>query len=191
MTAVASPPSPDTVDHRRGPGAVGGAYLTELQKLRAQLAVRLVALLAVLGPFAFAALLKVQSGTPSDALFGAWVHSSGYAISLVTLGFAGSWGVPIIAGAVAGDLFASEDRFSTWKTVLTRSCTREDVFGGKVLAAGTVVGRGRAVLRRAGGEARCGAEGGQEGDVETRVEAAVCSVCVVQLLVGWVRWVSV
>ena len=140
MTAVASPPSPDTVDHRRGPGAVGGAYLTELQKLRAQLAVRLVALLAVLGPFAFAALLKVQSGTPSDALFGAWVHSSGYAISLVTLGFAGSWGVPIIAGAVAGDLFASEDRFSTWKTVLTRSCTREDVFVGKVLAAGTVVG---------------------------------------------------
>jgi ABC-2 type transport system permease protein len=140
MTTVAPPAAPDTVAHRRGPGAIGGAYLTELQKLRAQLAVRLVALLAVLGPFAFAALLKVQSGTPSDALFGAWVHSSGYAISLVTLGFAGSWGVPIIAGAVAGDLFASEDRFSTWKTVLTRSCTREDVFVGKVLAAGTVVG---------------------------------------------------
>jgi ABC-2 type transport system permease protein len=83
-------------------------------------------------------VLKVQSGTPSDALFGAWVHSSGFAISLVILGFAGTWGFPIVAGVLAGDLFASEDRHGTWKTILTRSCTREDVFAGKVLAAATV-----------------------------------------------------
>ena len=38
---------------------------------------------------------------------------------------------------LAGDLFASEDRLGTWKTVLTRSCTRREVFIGKVLAAGT------------------------------------------------------
>ena len=63
----------------------------------------------------------------------------GFAVSLVILGFAGTWGVPIIAGALAGDLFASEDRYGTWKTVLTRSCTREDVFVGKVLAVGTLV----------------------------------------------------
>ncbi len=113
-------------------------YVTELQKLRAQLPTRLLALLAVLGPVAFAVLLKVQSGTPADALFGAWVHSSGFAVSLVTLGFAGTWGFPIIAGALAGDLFASEDRYGTWKTILTRSCSREDVFAGKVLAVGTV-----------------------------------------------------
>ena len=49
----------------------------------------------VLGPFAFAVLLKVQSGAPADALFGAWVHTSGFAISLVVLGFAGNWGFPI------------------------------------------------------------------------------------------------
>src|ERR1019366_6232002 len=57
----------------------------------------------------------------------------------VILGFAGSWGFPIIAGVLAGDLFASEDRHGTWKTILTRSCTREDVFAGKLLAAGTFV----------------------------------------------------
>jgi ABC-2 type transport system permease protein len=57
----------------------------------------------------------------------------------VILGFAGSWGFPIVAGVIAGDLFASEDRHGTWKTILIRSCTREDIFAGKVLAAGTVV----------------------------------------------------
>ena len=66
-----------------------------------------------------------------------WVHSSGFAISLVILGFAGSWGFPIVAGVLAGDLFSSEDRHGTWKTILTRSCTREDVFAGKLLAVGT------------------------------------------------------
>lgn len=115
------------------------AYIAELQKLLAQLTTRLLAVIAVIGPFAFAIVLKIQSGTPTDALFGAWVHSSGFAISLVTLGFAGSWGFPIIAGVLAGDLFSSEDRHGTWKTILTRSCTREDLFAGKLMAAGTVV----------------------------------------------------
>lgn len=114
------------------------AYETELHKLLAQLPTRVLALICALGPLAFAAILKVQAGTPSDALFGVWVHSSGFAISLVILGFAGSWGFPIVAGVLAGDLFAAEDRHGTWKTILTRSCTREDVFAGKLLAAGTL-----------------------------------------------------
>ena len=143
MTALASEAASGAVRRGRPQSGVQDAYAIELRKLTAQLITRLMALLVVLGPFAFAALLKVQSGTPSDALFGAWVHSSGYAISLVILGFAGTWGFPIIAGALAGDLFASEDRYGTWKTLLTRSCTREDVFVGKVLAAGTLVGGSR------------------------------------------------
>jgi len=137
MTAVASPAEVTVAEQARSSGVLD-VYVTELQKLRAQLTTRLLALLAVLGPFAFAVLLKVQSGTPSDALFGAWVHSSGFAISLVVLGFAGNWGFPIVVGALAGDLFSSEDRYGTWKTILTRSCSREDVFAGKVLAVGTV-----------------------------------------------------
>lgn len=139
MTALASEAASGAIRERGPQRGVQDAYATELRKLTAQLITRLMLLLVVLGPFAFAALLKVQSGTPSDALFGAWVHSSGYAISLVILGFAGNWGFPIIAGALAGDLFASEDRYGTWKTLLTRSCTREDVFVGKVLAAGTLI----------------------------------------------------
>jgi ABC-2 type transport system permease protein len=137
MTTVA-PAAPGA---RAEPGVssdgVRNSYDTELSKLMAQLPTRILVLVCGLGPLAFAAVLKVQSGTPSDALFGFWVHSSGFAVSLVILGFAGSWGFPIIAGVLAGDLFSSEDRHGTWKTILTRSCTREDVFAGKLLAAGT------------------------------------------------------
>ena len=139
MSAAAAPPVPSPARELGADDGFRNAYRAELEKLFAQLATRLLALIAIVGPLAFAALLKIQSGTPSDALFGAWVHSSGFAVSLVILGFAGSWGFPFIAGLIAGDLFASEDRHGTWKTILTRSCTREDVFAGKVLAAGTVV----------------------------------------------------
>jgi hypothetical protein len=52
---------------------------------------------------------------------------------------------------------------------------RDDFTLVAAAAAAAAVGRGQAMLmlRRAGGEARC-AEGGEEGDVETRVEAAMC-----------------
>jgi ABC-2 type transport system permease protein len=116
---------------------VFAAYQTELLKLSSQLAVRLLVLVCAIGPFAFSALLKVQSGSPADALFGAYVHSSGFAVSLVVMGFAGSWGFPLIAGLVAGDQFASEDRHNTWKTILTRSCSLGELFTGKLLAAAT------------------------------------------------------
>ena len=137
MTAVSPAiPAPRTEPAAR-PG-LSAAYRTELEKLGAQLSTRILLLACVLGPIAFAVLLKAQSGTPSDALFGVWVHSSGFAVPLVILGFAGAWGVPIITGLLAGDLFAGEDRHGTWKTLLTRSCTREDVFAGKLLAVGTL-----------------------------------------------------
>jgi ABC-2 type transport system permease protein len=117
---------------------VFAAYQTELVKLGSQLAVRLLVVVCAVGPFAFSALLKVQSGTPADALFGAYVHSSGFAVCLVVMAFAGSWGFPLIAGLVAGDQFASEDRHNTWKTILTRSCSLGELFTGKLLAAATL-----------------------------------------------------
>ena len=125
---------------------VRSAARTENRKLMARLPLRLVAVLCLLGPFAFAVLLRVQSGTPSDALFGVWVHTSGFAVSLVVLGFAANWGFPIVAGALAGDLFASEDRLGTWPTILTRSRSLEEVFAGKVLAAATFRAIGSGVL---------------------------------------------
>jgi ABC-2 type transport system permease protein len=119
------------------PRGVWRAYRTERRKLASQLATRVLALLCLLGPFAFAAILQAQSASPADTLFGVWAHSSGFAVSLVVLGFAAQWGFPVIAGVLAGDIFSSEDRYGTWKMVLTRSCSRVDVFAGKVLAAAT------------------------------------------------------
>ena len=54
----------------RGAGGVRAAYRVERRKLASQLAPRLLALICVLGPFAFAAVLKVQSGSPADTLYG-------------------------------------------------------------------------------------------------------------------------
>jgi ABC-2 type transport system permease protein len=134
--ALAQPalaPRPGT---RAGAG-VWSVCRTERRKLATQLPSRVLALLCVLGPFAFTVILKSQTGSPSDTIFGVWVHSSGFAIPLVVLAFAGSWGLPVLAGVLAGDIFSSEDRYGTWKTVLTRSCRRQELFAGKVLAAAT------------------------------------------------------
>jgi len=141
MSAIApTAPAPATpaTPSLGGEDAIWNAFRTELWKLGAQLTSRLLAVICIAGPFAFAAVLKVQSGTPSDALFGVWVHSSGFAISLVILSFAGNWGLPLIAGLIGGDLFACEDRHGTWKTILTRSATRSDVYVAKLIAAGTL-----------------------------------------------------
>ncbi len=113
-------------------------YRAERRKLLAQLSTRVLALVCVLGPFAFGAILSRQSALPADTLLGVWVHASGYAVSFVVLGFGGYLAFPVLAGVLAGDLFSCEDRYGTWKTVLTRSRSRRDVFAGKVLAAGTL-----------------------------------------------------
>src|SRR5436305_5846501 len=114
-------------------------WRVELAKLRAQLAVRVLAAVSLLGPVAFVAVIQAANVTPTDTLFGRWVHDTGLAAPLVVLGFAGAWGFPVLAGVVAGDLFASEDRHDTWKTLLGRSAGRWQVYLGKVLAAATCV----------------------------------------------------
>jgi ABC-2 type transport system permease protein len=126
-------PAPDSRRH----GGVWSVYRAERRKLATQLSTRLLALICILGPFAFAGVLKIQTGSPADTLFGVWVHSSGFALSLVVLSFCGAWGFPVLAGVLSGDIFASEDRYGTWKMVLTRSSTRRELFAGKVLAAMT------------------------------------------------------
>ncbi len=113
-------------------------YRAERRKLLAQLSTRVLAVVCALGPLAFGAVLSLQSGLPADTLLGVWVHASGYAVSFVVLGFGGYLGFPLLASVLAGDLFSSEDRYGTWKTVLTRSRSRKDIFVGKVLAAATL-----------------------------------------------------
>jgi ABC-2 type transport system permease protein len=121
----------------RDHAGVGAVYRVEITKIRAQLLPRAAAVICLIAPFAFAIFINTQSSVPADSLFGRWVQSSGFAIPFVLLGFAGIAGFPLIASVVAGDIFASEDRQSTWKTVLTRSCSRGEVFVGKTLAAMT------------------------------------------------------
>ena len=117
---------------------MASVYRAELRKLSSQLAIRVLALVCALMPFIAGALIQATGSSPSDTLYGVWVRSSGFAMSLFILAFTGAWGFPLIAGIVAGDLFSSEDRYGTWKLVLTRSCTRAQVFTGKLLAAASV-----------------------------------------------------
>jgi ABC-2 type transport system permease protein len=110
----------------------------ELFKLAAQLRVRILVLVCLLGPVVVAFVLGRQSGLPKDTLFGRHVHESGYALPLVILGFAGTWGFPLLTSLVAGDIFSAEDAHGTWPSLLTRSRSRSQVFTGKVLTSALV-----------------------------------------------------
>jgi ABC-2 type transport system permease protein len=122
-----------------GPATVRQVIRAERRKLLAQLSTRLIALTCLLGPLAFAGVLTLQGSVPADTPFGVWVHTSGFAVSLVVLGFVGAWGFPVMAGVLAGDLFAGEDRHGTWKTVLTRSASRRTVFVAKAVTVTTMM----------------------------------------------------
>jgi ABC-2 type transport system permease protein len=123
--------------------AIGVVQVVRLEtsKLSSQLIVSVIVWLCLLAPVLLVLALKVQAGTPADTLFGRWVHASGLAIPLVVMGFAGQWAFPALAAIVAGDIFSSEDRYSTWKLVLGRSRSRSEIFVAK-----TAVALGFAVL---------------------------------------------
>lgn len=116
----------------RGVAAVIGV---ECLKLAGQIRTQVVLVACLVGPFAFAAAIRLQSSVPADTLFGRAVKESGFAVPLVLLGFAALWILPVLTSIVGGDVFSSEDRAGTWKLVLTRSRSRAEVFAGKVLTA--------------------------------------------------------
>ena len=107
----------------------------EGSKLSAQIKTRVALVACATAPFVFAAIMRVQNSLPEDTLFGRSVKESGFALPLVVLGFAAMWVLPVLTSIVGGDVFSSEDRYGTWKTLLTRSCRRSEVFAGKVAAA--------------------------------------------------------
>jgi len=121
-------------------GHLGGAravWRWELGKLTGQVRLWAVIALCTAGPFLVAVAVTAQSSVPQDTLFGQWLHQSGLALPLVVLGFVGQWALPLLTSVVSGDMFSAEDRFGTWKTVMTRSCSRSALFTGKLLAAMT------------------------------------------------------
>lgn len=120
---------------RRLRGGAFVVYRQELAKISSLIRVRAIFVLGIIGPFLAVATLHVQSATPGDTAFGQWVHSSGFAIPMTLLGFGAQWVGPVLIAVVAGDIFSAEDHFGTWKTVLTRSRTRGQLFAGKFFAA--------------------------------------------------------
>jgi hypothetical protein len=126
-----------------------------------------VALLCLVVPFLVAAAFEVQRAVPQDTLFGPCVHTSGFALPLVILGFSGQWAMPLLTAMVSGDIFSSEDHFGTWKTVLTRSRSRGQTrpWRGWSFTTGTSRRRDQVVVNAAVGGSGCCQRGSCGGPV--------------------------
>jgi ABC-2 type transport system permease protein len=150
-TAAVAPLSPPQRAARRKP-TLFDAIAWEMTKLAAQARARVTLLICLVAPVLIVVVVKGQQRPPKDSLFGRYIHQSGYAIPLLVLGFAAQWVLPLLTALVAGDIFAGEDQHGTWKTVLTRSASRAQLFWAKtitaltfavavlvILAAGTII----------------------------------------------------
>ena len=119
---------------RRRPGLLD-AIRWELSKLAAQGRARWTLLICLLAPILIVVIINAQQRPPKDSLYGRFIHESGFAVALLVLGFAAQWVLPLLTALVAGDIFASEDQHGTWKTVLTRSASRGQLFWAKTITA--------------------------------------------------------
>jgi ABC-2 type transport system permease protein len=138
-TVVADAPAAAAPPAAARPVSVTRAYRFELLKLFSPWRVRLLILACWLGPGLLVAGINQQSTLPSDTLFGRWMHATGWAGPLVTLGFAGAWALPLLTSVVAGDVFAAEDRLGTWRHLLVAVRSPRRIFAAKALASVTVI----------------------------------------------------
>ncbi|MGW2485742.1 ABC transporter permease [Streptomyces sp. NPDC001606] len=136
MTATAVAGSQAALTHRV---SVARAYRFELVKLVSHWRIRLLVLACWIAPAVFVAAVSRQSTLPTDTLFGRWMHATGWAGPLVTLGFAGTWALPLLTSVVAGDVFAAEDRLGTWRHLLVAVRSPRRIFVAKALASVTVI----------------------------------------------------
>ncbi|SEK51523.1 ABC transporter permease [Streptacidiphilus jiangxiensis] len=123
----------------RRPVPLGNIVWFELVKQFSAWRVRLLILLCWLGPGLLVFGIGQQATLPSDTLFGRWMHTTGWAGSLVVLGWAGTWALPLVTSVVAGDVFASEDRLGTWRHVLVAVRSHRRIFAAKAVASVTVI----------------------------------------------------
>jgi ABC-2 type transport system permease protein len=119
--------------------SVARGYHFELVKLLSQWRVRLLVLACWIAPALFVAAVSKQSSLPVDTLFGRWMHATGWAGPLVTLGFSGTWALPLLTSVIAGDVFAAEDRLGTWRHLLVAVRSPRRIFVAKALASLTVI----------------------------------------------------
>ncbi len=111
----------------------------ELVKQFSTWRVRLLILLSWLGPGLLVFAVDHQGTLPNDTLFGRWMHATAWAGSLVVLGVAGTWVLPLLTSLVAGDVFASEDRLGTWRHLLITVRSHRRIFAAKAIASLTVI----------------------------------------------------
>jgi ABC-2 type transport system permease protein len=111
------------------------ALVWEVNKLAAQSRARWTLFGSLIGPILLVLVLKGQQRPPKDSLFGRHIHETGWAMPLLVLVFAAQWLLPLLTALVAGDIFAHEDQHGTWKTVLTRSVSRGQLFWAKTVTA--------------------------------------------------------
>ncbi|MFJ8581089.1 ABC transporter permease [Micromonospora sp. NPDC093277] len=130
-TTTAAYAGPPTARRRVGIAAV---LRWEVAKLAAQARSRALVIGAALVPIAIVLIFNTQL-PPKDTIYGRHIHTSGFAVPLFVLAFAHQWVLPLLAALVAGDIFANEDQHGTWKTILTRSVSRTQVFWAKTLTA--------------------------------------------------------
>ncbi|WP_405433545.1 ABC transporter permease [Micromonospora sp. NBC_00617] len=165
--------------------SVARGYRFELLKLVSQWRIRLLVLACWIAPALFVAAVSQQSSLPVDTLFGRWMHATGWAGSLVTLGFAGTWALPLLTSVVAGDVFASEDRLGTWRHLLVAVRSPRRIFAAKALSSLTVIMllvAGLAISSAVGGVVSVGNQPlvGLDGHLLTPGDAAV------KTLLAWV-----
>ncbi|MEP7090867.1 MAG: ABC transporter permease [Nocardioidaceae bacterium] len=115
------------------------AYRFELTKVLTQRRTRAVLLACLIAPGGFVAVVSAQTSLPADTVFGRWMHTTGWAGSLVVLAFACSSGLPLLTSLVAGDVFAAEDRLGTWRHLLVAVRSPSRIFVAKALASLTVI----------------------------------------------------
>jgi ABC-2 type transport system permease protein len=130
--ATAAPRRPERVPVRR-------AYRFELVKLLSQWRIRFLILASWAGPALVVGVMGQQGTLPADTVFGRWMHATGWAGSLVMLGFSCTWVGPLLTSVVAGDVFAAEDRLGTWRHLLVAVRSPQRIFVAKALASLTVI----------------------------------------------------
>ena len=121
------------------PAALSRGYRFELIKLFTQWRIRVLLAMCWIAPGVFVAAVSRQSSLPSDTVFGRWMHSTGWAGSLVVLAFSCTWALPLLTSVVAGDAFAMEDRLGTWRHLLVAVRSPRRIFASKLLASVTVI----------------------------------------------------
>jgi ABC-2 type transport system permease protein len=140
MSSVAATPpaAAPTFAQRQRPSTLT-VYRWELRKLVSQKRTYLGLALVVVLPLFFVIFQNIhQRGDRGNGnIFAAQITQSGLATPVLMLLFLSAFLLPVVAALVAGDIFANEDGNGTFKTILTRSVDRGQVFAAKALAAMT------------------------------------------------------